>query len=78
MKKLEIESILIAALVTFSLLMVLLCGVLTLKINSLKTDACEYQFVVTDDSISVKDFGRQVGTVLIEGQLKQLIEKDNE
>ena len=77
MKKLEIESILIAALITFSLLMVLLCGVLTLKINSLKTDACEYQFVVTDDSISVKDFGRQVGTVKIEGQLKQLINEDN-
>lgn len=77
MKKFEIESVLIAALVTFSLLMVLLCGVLTLKINSLKTDACEYQFVVTDDSISVKDFGRHVGTVKIEGQLKQLINEDN-
>lgn len=38
----------------------------------------KYQFTVTDDSISVSDFGRKVGTVKIEGQLKQLIDKDNE
>ena len=38
----------------------------------------EYQFTVTDDSITVTDFGRPVGTVKIEGQLKQLIDKDNE
>jgi hypothetical protein len=38
----------------------------------------EYQFTVTDDSISVSDFGRTVGTVKIEGQLKQLIDKDNQ
>lgn len=78
MKRFEIESILIAALLVFLLLMTLLCGVLMLKLNSLERDACEYQFFVTDDSISVKDFGRHVGTVKIEGELKQLIEKDNE
>jgi len=38
----------------------------------------EYQFTVTEDSISVEDFGRQVGTVKIEGELKNLINKDNE
>ncbi len=38
----------------------------------------EYQFTVTNDSISVTDFDREVGTVLIEGQLKELINKDNE
>jgi len=38
----------------------------------------EYQFVVTDDSLSVSDFGRPVGTVKIEGELKKLIEQDNE
>ena len=38
----------------------------------------EYQFVVTDDSIAVQDFGRKVGTVKIEGQLEELITKDNE
>lgn len=38
----------------------------------------EYQFTVTDDSISVSDFGREVGTVKIEGQLKNLIDQDNE
>jgi hypothetical protein len=41
-------------------------------------NASEYQFTVTDDSISVSDFGRPVGTVKIEGKLKQLIEQDNE
>jgi len=38
----------------------------------------EYQFTVIDDSISVTDFDREVGTVKLEGQLKQLIDKDNE
>jgi len=38
----------------------------------------EYQFTTTDDSITVTDFGRPVGTVKIEGQLKQLINQDNE
>jgi hypothetical protein len=38
----------------------------------------EYQFTVTEDSISVADFGREVGTVKIEGELKNLINKDNE
>jgi hypothetical protein len=41
-------------------------------------DSPEYQFTVTDDSISVKDFDRHVGTVKIEGQLRNLINKDNE
>lgn len=40
-------------------------------------DPCEYQFIVTDDSISVSDFGRTVGKVKIEGQLEQLIINDN-
>ena len=39
---------------------------------------CEYQFECTDDSITVRDFGRPVGTVKLEGQLKRLIDKDNE
>lgn len=38
----------------------------------------EYQFIITDDSISVTDFNRPVGVVKIEGQLKNLINKDNE
>lgn len=37
----------------------------------------EYQFTTTDDSISVSDYGRKVGTVKIEGQLKELIDQDN-
>lgn len=43
-----------------------------------ETNSAEYQFTVTDDSISVNDFDRYVGTVKIEGQLKQLIDKDNQ
>lgn len=42
-----------------------------------ETNSAEYQFTITDDSISVYDFDRYVGTVKIEGQLKQLIDKDN-
>jgi hypothetical protein len=52
----------------------------TIYIGALETEtnSPEYQFTVTDDSISVQDFDRYVGTVKIEGQLKQLIDKDNE
>ena len=50
----------------------------TIYIGPLEENPAEYQFIVTDDSISVSDFGRKVGTVKIEGQLKQLIDKDNE
>ena len=38
----------------------------------------EYQFIVTDDSISVTDFNGHVGVVKIEGQLRSLINRDNE
>ena len=52
----------------------------TVYIGSLETEtnSAEYQFTVTDDSISVQDFDRYVGTVKIEGQLKELINQDNE
>lgn len=42
-----------------------------------ETDSSEYQFTVTEDSISITDFDRHVGTVKIEGKLKELINKDN-
>ena len=42
------------------------------------SESPEYQFIVTDDSISVKDFNRHIGTVKIEGQLRNLINEDNE
>lgn len=38
---------------------------------------CEYQFVVTDRSMTVYDGDRTVGTVPIEGQLDSLINLDN-
>ena len=40
-------------------------------------DPCEYQMNVTDDSITVYDGARIVGTVKIEGQLDSLINFDN-
>jgi len=49
----------------------------TIYIGPLEQDPAEYQFTVTDDSISVTDFGRKVGTIKLEGQLKELINKDN-
>ena len=51
----------------------------TIYIGALdKYQSPEYQFVVTDDSITIKDYGREIGTIKIEGQLKDLIEQDNE
>lgn len=40
-------------------------------------DPCEYQMNVTDDSITVYDGARTVGTVKIQGQLDSLITLDN-
>jgi len=41
-------------------------------------DATEYQFTVIDNCIEVRDYDRTVGTVMLEGKLKQMIDKDNE
>jgi len=49
----------------------------TIYIGPLEQDPAEYQFTVTDDSITITDFGRKVGTVKLEGQLEELIIKDN-
>jgi hypothetical protein len=38
----------------------------------------EYQFVVTDDSVTVYDVNRIVGTIKLEGQLDSLITLDNQ
>lgn len=38
----------------------------------------EYQFVVTDDSLTVFDKNRVVGTVKLQGQLKYLLIQDNQ
>lgn len=40
-------------------------------------NSAEYQFIVVDDSVIIKDYGRKVGTIKLEGQLKDLIEQDN-
>lgn len=41
-------------------------------------DSVEYQFIVTDDSITVYDGQRTVGTVKLQGQLDSLIIEDNQ
>lgn len=38
---------------------------------------CEYQMIVTDDSVMVFDGDRTVGTIKLEGQLDSLITIDN-
>ena len=38
---------------------------------------CEYQFIVTDDSVTVYDSKRIVGSIKLEGQLDSLITEDN-
>jgi hypothetical protein len=49
----------------------------TLYLGPIEQDPAEYQFIVTDDSITVKDFGKEVGTIKLEGQLKELINQHN-
>lgn len=58
---------------------ILFISVQTIDMISKRLDRVnvEYQFVVTDDSISVYDDNRVVGTVKIEGQLDSLIIADN-
>jgi hypothetical protein len=46
--------------------------------SSCSKDPCEYQLIVTDDSVTVYDYERIVGTIKIEGQLDSLITLDNQ
>lgn len=52
----------------------------TLQAVSARLDRAnvEYQFVVTDSTITVWDHNRPVGTVKLEGQLDSLIIADNQ
>jgi hypothetical protein len=43
-----------------------------------KINPCEYQMIVTDDSVTVYDYDRTVGTIKLEGQLDSLINLDNQ
>jgi hypothetical protein len=52
-------------------------GCYSLGQRSVQVDPTEYQITVTDDSITVKDFGKTVGTVKLTGELQQLIYNDN-
>ena len=45
--------------------------------DRLKSVAVEYQFVVTDSTLTVYDGGWVVGDVRIEGELNNLINADN-
>ena len=48
------------------------------KNSERKPNASEYQFIVTDDSITVYDGSKTIGTVRLEGQLDSLITDDNQ
>ncbi len=54
----------------------------TLELESIKERIdrinVEYQFVVTDDSLSVYDANRYVGSTMLEGGLEHLINNDNQ
>lgn len=63
---------------TFMLLLAIICyasGVYVGRSFPLHDE--EYQFVVTDDSVSVTDYDRHVGTIKLDGELKKLINNDN-
>ena len=49
----------------------------TLYLGPIEQNPAEYQFIVTDDSITITDFGKEVGTIKLEGQLKELINQHN-
>jgi hypothetical protein len=44
----------------------------------LMKDASEYQFIITDDSVSVYDYNRFVGTIKLDGSLDSLMIEDNQ
>lgn len=50
----------------------------TLYLGPLEQNPAEYQFTIVDNSVIITDYNREVGTIKLEGQLKQLIDKDNE
>ena len=72
MSKSLIKSLVIAVVLTISATLLFIWGC-----SSYKHNPCEYQFIVTDDSLTVYDGDRTVGTVKIQGQLDSLIIEDN-
>jgi hypothetical protein len=63
----------------FMLLLSIICYCSGLYVGSSRDlhDDEEYQFIVTDDSVSVKDYDRHVGTIKLDGELEKLINNDN-
>lgn len=55
-----------------------IANVMQYDVYSKEHDPCGYQFTITDDSLSVYDYNRYVGTIKLDGSLEQLINKDNE
>jgi hypothetical protein len=72
--KTNIELFVLGVMVTAVFAVGLIIG----KNGVSKADPAEYQFVVVDDSIIVKDFDKSVGKVKLEGELLKLIDQDNE
>lgn len=76
------NSHLLTALVLGSVILGSIMTLLVIKPTPLPppppiVDPCEYQMNVTDDSITIYDGNRVVGTVKIQGQLDSLITLDN-
>lgn len=70
------DAIILGCMITAAVTVVSM-GCYSLGKQSQQPDPTEYQITVTDDSITVKDFGRTVGTVKLTGELQQLIYNDN-
>ena len=77
-EKMNKESFKLLAIVTFLLVGVTFSFYLGWKNSERKPNASEYQFIVTDDSITVYDGSKTIGTVRLEGQLDSLITDDNQ
>lgn len=77
---LTVVSLSVTAIVALCSLYLSFKGVKTLDNinNRINRANVEYQFVVTDSTITVWDKNRYVGDVKLEGQLDSLIVADNE
>ncbi len=56
----------------------LLGAMVTIMAIKPEPNPCEYQFIVTDDSVTVYDGIDTLGTIKLEGQLDSLITIDNQ
>lgn len=72
------NSFLLAALILCSCMLGIIATYWVLKPTVQPVNPCEYQFIVTDDSLTVYYGIDTLGTVKLEGQLDSLITLDNQ